>query len=638
MTTLPVLRSITLSALCLSVTLLLSACGGSSGSSSPDDGTPINNPVEDPSDDDSSDSPVTAPEAVTNFTLTPQATKILQFSWDDVEGETEYRLLENPDGISGFEPVATITADSVSYDHVVSLPARVNAQYILQACNAEGCGDSATVSVTSSLASAVGYFKASNTGLTDHFGVAISLSGDGNTLVVGAHGESSNATGVNGDQSNDDVTAAGAAYVFTRNGDTWTQQAYLKSSNRITDAVGDHFGKTLSLSDDGNTLAVGAYREHGSNSGINGDQSSGTRLSGAVYVFKRSGTEWSQQAYIKASNTGYSDYFGFALSLSGDGNSLAVGAPEEDSNATGIDVNQSDNSASNSGAVYLFTRNGETWNQDAYLKASNTQAGDRFGSDLSLSADGKTLAVGAGGEGSNATGINGDQSNNSASKSGAVYLFVHSGTAWSQEAYIKASNTDADDQFGSTYIKWMLGTAISLSGDGHTLAVGAAFESSSATGINGDQDDNSASESGAVYIFTRSGTDWSQQAYIKASNAEAGDRFGSAVSLSADGNTLAVGAYRESSNAIGINGNQHDNSLASSGAAFIFKRNEGSWAQQSFLKAANTGWTDNFGLSVNLSADGNTLAVGAHQEDGGATGVNGDQDSLRGNSGAVYLY
>ncbi|MFG1489850.1 hypothetical protein ABMA58_11430, partial [Oceanospirillum sp. HFRX-1_2] len=526
-----------------------------------------------------------------------------------VADETEYRLLENPDGLSGFEQIATITADSVSYDHVVSLPDRINAQYILQSCNAVGCSDSTTVSVTTSLASAIGYFKASNTDADDDFGVAISLSGDGNTLVVGAHSEFSSATGVDGDQDDNSVIAAGAAYVFIRDGAIWRQQAYLKASNTH---VRMYFGNTLSLSDDGNTLAVGAYNEDGV-----------VTSSGAVYVFKRTGTTWSQQAYIKASNIGGQDAFGFALSLSGDGNSLAVGAYNEDSDATVINGHQANNNRTNSGAVYLFTRNGDIWSQDAYIKASNAQAGDLFGSDLSLSADGKTLAVGAGGKDS---------------RSGAVYVFVHSGTVWSQQAYIQASNTEAGDQFGSTEGAWTFGTAVSLSGDGHTLAVGAAFESSNATGINGNQNDNSASRSGAVYVFTRIGSDWPQQAYIKASNTDAEDRFGHAVSLSADGNTLAVGALGQDSNAIGINGNQHDKSLANSGAVFIFKRNQGSWAQQSFVKASNAGGTDMFGGSVSLSADGSTLAVGAHTEDGGATGVDGDQASFVTNSGAVYLY
>src|SRR5581483_1146048 len=98
---------------------------------------------------------------------------------------------------------------------------------------------------------------------------------------------------------------------------------------------------------------------------------------GAVYVFTRSGGTWSQQAYLKASNTGVSDYFGYSVSLSGD--TLAVGAPGESSNATGVNGDQLNDSAENSGAVYVFTRSSGTWSQQAYLKASNTEAFDEFG-------------------------------------------------------------------------------------------------------------------------------------------------------------------------------------------------------------------------------------------------------------------
>nr|WP_053233931.1 FG-GAP repeat protein [Nonlabens ulvanivorans] len=124
-----------------------------------------------------------------------------------------------------------------------------------------------------------------------------------------------------------------------------------------------------------------------------------------MYVFIRTGTSWIQQAYIKASNTDPSDLFGRAVTLSSDGNTLAVGANEEDSNATGINGNQNDNSNNRSGAVYLFTRIGTTWSQQAYIKASNTEVGDQFGESITLSGDGNTMAIGgASFEDSNATG------------------------------------------------------------------------------------------------------------------------------------------------------------------------------------------------------------------------------------------
>lgn len=334
--------------------------------------------------------------------------------------------------------------------------------------------------------------------------------------------------------------------------------------------------------------------------------------------------------YFKANNTKASDNYGYAVALSADGSTLAVGAPSEDSGATGIGGDQTDVSMPNAGAVYVFIRSAGVWSQQAYVKASNTDADDQFGSSVALSADGNTLAVSAPGEDSNATGINGDQTDDSAFTAGAVYVFTRSAGVWSQQAYVKASNTGANDYFGYR---------LALSGDGNTLAVGAIGEGSNATGINGDEANNSKATSGAVYVFIRSAGAWSQQAYVKASNTGVGDQFGTSVALSANGNTLAVGAYSESSNATGINGDQANDSTGTSGAVYVFTRSAGAWSQQAYIKASNTQGTDYFGRSVGLSGDGNTLAVGADGEDSNASGINGNlMDNSASGAGAVYVY
>jgi len=477
---------------------------------------------------------------------------------------------------------------------------------------AAGAAQQSYTVVVSRRPSASDYLKASNTGALDAFGTSVFLSGDGNTLAVGADDEDSNATGVNGNQADNSSGGSGAVYVFVRSGTTWTQEAYVKASNT---GGGDAFGASVALSWDGNTLAVGAPGEASKATGVNGNQTDNSALaSGAVYVFVRDGTTWTQQAYVKASNTEGADYFGASVSLSWDGNTLAVGAYGEDSNATGVDGNQADNRASMSGANYVFVRSGSVWTQQAYVKASNPAAADNFGRSMSLSGDGNTLAVGAFFEASNATGVNGDQANDIAPSSGAVYVFVRNGTVWAQQAYVKASNTGAGDYFGYS---------VSLSGDGNTLAVGAHHEASNATGVNGNAANNNASGSGAVYVFTRSGAVWQQQAYVKASNTAANAYFGDSVSLSGDGNTLAVGAY-------GASGG---------GAAYGFARSGSIWTQQALIKGSNTGGADLFGNSVTLSGDGNTLTVGAYQEDSNATGINGNQaDNSATDSGAVYIF
>jgi hypothetical protein len=472
------------------------------------------------------------------------------------------------------------------------------------------------------------YLKASNTGASDFFGRAIALSSDGSTLAVGAPGEDSNATGVGGVQTNNTALDSGAVYVFTRAGDVWSQEAYVKASN--TDA-GDGFGRSVALSADGSTLAVGADGEASSATGVGGDQTSnGTARAGAVYVFARVGTTWSQEAYVKASNPDASDAFGAVLALSGSGSTLAVGAAAEDSAGRGVGADPTSNAAINAGAVYVFARVGAVWSQEAYVKASNADQYDSFGGAIALSSDGATLAVGASNEASAATGIGGAQTSSAAMSSGAAYVFTRAGTTWSQQTYVKASNTESGDRFGGS---------IALSSDGLTLAVGAYVEASSASGVNGDQTNNLFSQAGAAYVFTYSGATWAQQAYLKASNPGFSDQFGWAVALSSDGSALAVSASGEGSNAVGIGGDQTNNAFSSAGAVYLFARAAGVWSQQVYAKASNTEGSDLFGYCVALSGDGSTYVAGAYNESSNATGIGGDQTSnSAGASGAAYVF
>jgi trimeric autotransporter adhesin len=203
-----------------------------------------------------------------------------------------------------------------------------------------------------------------------------------------------------------------------------------------------------------------------------------------------------QQTYLKASNTDAGDEFGLSVAISGD--TVVVGAHREQSAATGVNGNQADNSAVDSGAAYVFVRSGGTWSQEAYLKASNTDATDNFGSSVAISGD--TVVTGAAGEASVATGVNGNQADNTAAYAGAAYVFARSGRTWSQQAYLKASNTDAGDGFGSGNNGYFSGSCVSVSGD--TVVVGAPYESSATTGVDGNQADNAAAGAGAAYVFT----------------------------------------------------------------------------------------------------------------------------------------
>jgi hypothetical protein len=211
-------------------------------------------------------------------------------------------------------------------------------------------------------------------------------------------------------------------------------------------------------------------------------------------VFRRSVTSgWSQEAYIKASNTGAADQFGLRVALAGDGLTLAVSAYVEDSAARVINGDQMSNAALDSGAVYVFRRVSGVWSQDAYVKASNTDAYDYFGASLDLSSDGAVLAVSATLEDSLATGLGGDPFDDGGTMSqvGAAYLFRRVAGDWSQTAYVKASNAERLEYF----------SYVALSGDGATLAVGAWGEDSNATGVGGDQTNNTVLTSGAVYVY-----------------------------------------------------------------------------------------------------------------------------------------
>ncbi len=560
------------------------------------------------------------------------AIKTFRFKWNDVADATYYRLMENIDGSSGFTQVGENIQQGVqTVDIIVPLYARLNAQYMLESCNKNNCTPGDVITSSGTMAGSIGYFKSSNAAESDAFSRSISLSGDGLTLAVGATGESSSAIGVNGDQNNNTAPNAGAVYVFHRDGNRWTQQAYLKAGNT---GENDLFGFRLSLSDDGNALAVSAIGED--SNGVTDQSNNSASLAGAVYVFTRNANEWQQQAFVKAENAAAGDRFGRSISLNGKGDRLAVGADREDNSARGVSLSETsvNSDAEDSGAAYIFDLTASGWQQTAYIKASNTRTVANFGDAVDLSGDGKLLVVGAPGE---ASSIAAGQNDSSSPASGAVYLFaLNAQNNWAQLDFVKANNGLVFNRFGG---------AVELSDNGETLVVGAAIERSNATGVNGVTS-GFVSASGAAYVYIRvSVNNWVEQAYIKASNRDDTDNFGISLSLSGDGNTLAVMASEEDGNAIGFRGDQNNNSALDSGAVYTFVRNNSNWRQQSYIKASNTVNkvpVSLFGIfyrTVSLSRDGSTLAFGDFSESSNATNINGDQTNKAApNAGAVYLY
>ncbi len=397
-------------------------------------------------------------------------------------------------------------------------------------------------------------------------------------------------------------------------------EAFVKASNTGAD---DAFGRVV-ISGDGNTLVVGAFQEDTSGAGINPPDDNALVDSGAVYVYVRSGTTWTFQAFLKAGNPGDGDAFGFGIALSNDGNTLAVGSFTEDSSGTGVGSTP-DNALNNSGAVYVFTRTGATWTQQAFVKASNAGARDAFGFSVALSGDGNTLAVGAPFEATLGNEID-PPSNETAVNSGAVYIYERVGTTWTFEHFIKASNTGISDSFG---------TSVALSSDGSTLAVAATGEDGAGTGV-GSLSNEGANGSGAVYVYNRTGATWAFDAYIKASNTGPADDFGYSIALSATGDTLAVGADQEDSSGVGID-SIPDEAASGSGAVYVYERTGGIWSFQSFIKALNTEANDAF-ATVSLSGNGNLLAVGAALESSSGRSIGSVPNEASFNSGAVYVY
>jgi hypothetical protein len=411
---------------------------------------------------------------------------------------------------------------------------------------------------------------------------------DGDTLVVCSDLEDSDGIGVDPNQNNESSTDSGASYVFVREGESWPQRTFLKP---LVNSPGAHFGMSAALQ--GSWLVVGAHE---------------SSKVGAVFPFEYT-TKWIDRPELKASNADHADKFGRFVAVQGQ--TLVVTAYFEDSSATGVDGDQLNNVASDSGAAYVFELEEGGWQQSAYLKASNTGNSDWFGGALAF--DGKAIAISSRKEDSADTGVFGVGEDEDSPDSGAVYVFERYEDSWAQTAYLKASNTGSGDEFGS-----------SVAIDGDTLAVGSRLEDSDATGTEGDQADDTAKDAGAVYVFVRSDGGWAQQAYLKASNTDNGDQFGTRVALSGD--FLAVSATGEASDG----SSPDDDSLDDAGAVYLFRRTGTAWAQIDYFKAPEPRDLEFFGLDLVMNHE--TLAVGARGEGTGNDGA----EAL--NSGAVFVF
>ena len=527
------------------------------------------------------------------------------------------------------------------------------------------------------------YFKAPATGGFDGFAAALALSADAATLVVGARGESSSATGVfvptdsgyDSALADNTVTGAGAVYVYRRSGaGLWALEAFIKAP---VAGLTDIFGSILALSTDGATLAVGAPFEDSAATGVfaPSDPGYGSALasnqllnSGAAYVYRRSTLTdtWAIEAFIKAPVAGFTDTFGDVLALSDDGDTLAVGVRIENSTYTGVfapsDPDYGSALASEgdrSGATYVYRRSVSTWDIEAFIKAPNAVVGTGFGSAVALSANGNTLAVGAGSDDSTYTGVFAPSDpdygsaldSDAGSRIGAAYVYRRSDAdLWVIEAFIKAPRVNSEDIFGS---------AVALSANGSTLAVSAPNEDSSYTGVFAPSDpdygraldSNGTDASGAAYVYRRLDAGlWAFETFVKAPATGDDDFFGNALALSDDGSALAVSAHGEGSGYTGAfapSDPDYGSALDSdgtdaSGAVTVYRRSStGQWMVKAFVKAPQTLRGDRLGcragtVAFALDRGRLVLAAGAPSEQSQAVGVFVPNPNDPGGPGAAY--
>jgi|GEM_PF-1468565 len=412
------------------------------------------------------------------------------------------------------------------------------------ATNADGCDDSGAAYVyerVNGVWTQTALLKPSNTGAGDEFGITVSV--DGDIIAVGSRLEDSCASTIDGDETDNNCSSAGAAYIFEYANGAWSQTAYIKPSN--TDSF-DNFGNAVSVS--GNRVAIGSVYEDGCGTDVGADETDNLCLNpGAAFIFEKGANGWTQQAYFKSNAPGDNNRYAQGLSL--DGDRLVVGAGRRKGCTVGAT-----SGCNNAGAVYVYDYANGAWAFTAELRSSNLDGGDRFGENLDL--DGDRLLITSRNEDSCATTIDGDTTNDACGQAGAAYLFELINGTWTQTVYFKGSATQSNAFFGTT-------AAL----DGDRILIGSHNEDNCNAGLNSTPA-TGCLDTGAAYLFEYANGAWSESAYLKSNLAEDGDKFGFEVSLSGD--SMAITSNGEDSCAVGVDGDATDNMCLTSGAADVY--------------------------------------------------------------------
>jgi hypothetical protein len=524
--------------------------------------------------------------AADNRPAAPQVTvgadlRELIFDWDPVPGAAHYELLANPDGHSGFTSVsgqipASRTRAGVSVS--VHLQHWSSALYMVAACNAAGCRNSAPVSASDQMLDAIGYLKASNTNADDGFGSGVVLSDDGYTLAVAALREDSNASGVNGNQADNSSTDSGAVYIFRREGRRWRQEAYIKARlNQPGQSLGsgNPFGQqALAINGRGSILAVGAPDET-----VNG-----AIRAGKVYFYGRGGDgRWTAQSTLRAPTLQANDYFGASVDLSVDGRTLKVNS-----------IQPHDWEGNPEVRTHIFVRSGPAWVHSTTIAPP---VPGEFCQTVRMSGDGHTLIMSCWGYIGTpvrlvtmkrsgdawhpttdlilaewrtvqplAVNFNGSRLafQDSVGLSKTVRTYGWNGTAWVLDGSItRPVPVVSINTFANHLI---------FNRSGNMLVVGDILSGVAGAGVS-ETASAGTEDHGAVFVYLRNGTGatpWALKSVVKAPIASIENRVGHVVALSGSGLTLAVGAPYEDSAATGVDGDRTDTSRPEAGAVFLY--------------------------------------------------------------------
>jgi len=457
--------------------------------------------------------------------------------------------MENEDGNSGFSQIGQdIQQGGETYSVYVPLVNKINAQYLIQACNAGGCTDSSSITTNGDLATLSTYFKASNTEANDYFGEQVALSADGSTAAVFASSEDSNNQS---DPSDNSTTSAGALYVYVKANNTWTMQAYLKSPSP---ASGELFGNNVALSDDGNTLITST--------------SSNT---GKTYIYKRANNTWNLDQTIDGIS-GETIGHQYSVSISGNGDVIAIGAKYANK-------------------VKIYTFNGASWS----LQKTLTSTGGQFGNAVALNKSGNILAVASTFEdkitifsntnwdtsevlaipaarydrvdisdnGLTIALVSTTETVNGKANAGQAWIYKKENGAWAEALTVTATGDNV------TYVTF--GKGMVMNHNGTRFAVNETSNAESTQGFATSDSSTDAESSGAVHTYSlQSDGTWAKTAFIKPNfTTPFSTRFGEGLAID-NQDFILIGTLGDRSNATNVNGDRSNTSLTAAGAAYLY--------------------------------------------------------------------